>query len=456
MFKSTKVDAIEGKISKNILLFALPLMLSSILQLLYNAADIVVVGRFAGHESLAAVGSTSSLINLIVNFFIGLSIGVNVIIARYIGAKDTKNCHRALHTSATVALISGLVAAIIGFFVSRPALELMDSPADVIDKATLYLKIYFIGTPANVIYNFGSAVLRANGDTTRPLMFLSLSGLVNVVLNLITVIYFDMGVAGVAIATIASQYLSAILVVASLKKGAGPCVLHFSSMCFDKKEFFEILRLGIPAAIQSSLFSISNVIIQSGINSFDDSMIVAGNAAGSNVEGFVYCLPNAIYHAVMTFISQNIGAKKIQRIVPILKRGLLIAFIISFSASLIVMALDEPLLSIYSKDAPAIEAGIVRLSIIVPTYFLCGLMEVTSGALRGIGYSLLPMITSVMGACVFRIAWVYTIFAKWHTMDVLFFSYPISWILVLSANLIFFAIVFPKVKKRFTTENTLL
>lgn len=452
MLKNTKIDAVNGKISKNLLMFALPLILSSILQLLYNAADIVVVGRFAGHESLAAVGSTSSLINLIVNFFIGLSIGVNVVIARYIGAKDTKSCHRALHTSATIAVIAGLTAAIIGFFVSRPALELMDSPADVIDKATLYLKIYFLGTPANVIYNFGSAVLRANGDTTRPLMFLSLSGLVNVVLNLITVICFDMGVAGVAIATIASQYLSAILVVASLKKGAGPCAFQFSSICFDKKEFIEILKLGIPAAIQSSLFSISNVIIQSGVNSFDDSMIVAGNAAASNIEGFVYCLPNAVYHAVMTFISQNIGAKKVERVIPILKKGLIIAFIASFSAAMIVMAFDEPLLSIYSKDAPAIKAGVIRLSIIIPTYFLCGLMEVASGALRGIGYSLLPMITSVMGACVFRITWAFTIFEKWHTMVVLFISYPISWILVLSANLIFFAIVFPKVKKRFNEE----
>ncbi len=450
MVKIAKVDALSGSITKNLALFAIPLMLSSILQLLYNAADIIVVGRFSGHEALAAVGSTSSLINLIVNFFIGLSIGVNVLIARHIGARDHHRAQRALHTAATISVIVGLFAGALGFFISEWALKAMDSPADVIGKATLYLKIYFLGTPANIIYNFGSATLRASGDTTRPLYFLTFSGLVNVVLNLVFVIYFGMDVAGVALATIISQYVSAILVVMCLKKSTGYCNLRFSSMCFDKKEFFEIIKLGLPAAIQSSLFSLSNVTIQSSVNSFDSSMIVAGNSAASNIEGFVYVAANSFYHAVMTFISQNFGARKIERVIPILKKGIILAVSSSIALGALVLLFADNFVSIYTSENEAISVGVDRLMIIVSTYFLCGVMEISSGALRGLGHSLLPMITTTLGACGFRILWVYTVFAQFKSLDVLFLSYPISWIMVLAANFICFAFVYKKIKEKYS------
>ncbi len=446
MAKNVRVDVINGPIYKNILLFTLPLMLTSVLQLFYNAADIVVVGRFAGDESLAAVGSTSSLTNLIVNFFIGLSIGVNVLVARHIGARDMHRAQRTVHTAATVALAVGIFAGLLGFFISRPALVLMKSPADVIDKATLYLKIYFLGTPANIIYNFGSAILRASGDTTRPLYFGTVSGILNVVLNLVFVLVFKMDVAGVALATIISQYLSAILVIMSLKNNTGFCNLRISSMCLDRRELSEIVRLGIPASIQSSMFSVSNITIQSAVNSFDSAVILAGNSAASNIEGFVYIMANSFYHAVMTFISQNVGAKKHERIVPILVKGTTLAVIASISLGAIVLLNADTLTGIYTDAPEAIEASVLKMNIIVSTYFLCGIMEILAGALRGLGYSLVPMLNTIVGVCVFRIVWIFTIFEKHHTLFSLFMCYPFSWVLTLVANLIYFVFAYKKVK----------
>ncbi len=448
MAKNPRVDVINGPICKNILLFTLPLMLTSVLQLFYNAADIVVVGRFAGDESLAAVGSTSSLTNLIVNFFIGLSIGVNVLVARHIGARDMHRAQRTVHTAATVALTVGIFAGLLGFFISRPALVLMKSPADVIDKATLYLKIYFLGTPANIIYNFGSAILRASGDTTRPLYFGTVSGILNVVLNLIFVLVFKMDVAGVALATIISQYLSALLVIMSLKNNTGFCNLRISSMCLDRRELSEIIRLGIPASIQSSMFSVSNITIQSAVNSFDSAVILAGNSAASNIEGFVYIMANSFYHAVMTFISQNVGAKKHERIVPILLKGTTLAVIASISLGAVVLLNADTLTRIYTDAPEAIESSVLKMNIIVSTYFLCGIMEILAGALRGLGYSLVPMLNTIVGVCVFRIVWIYTIFEKHHTLFSLFMCYPFSWVLTLVANLIYFVFAYKKVKRR--------
>jgi len=453
MFKRRAVDMLEGSITKNLMAFALPVMLSGILQLLYNAADVVVVGKFAGHTSLAAVGSTSALVTLITNLAIGLSVGVNILLARHIGAKDTKRADRALHTSATVAIVVGIITALIGFLISRQALIWMDSPADVIDKSTLYLKIYFFGSPALVIYNFGSAALRSAGDTTRPLYFLTASGIVNVSLNLVFVIIFQMDVAGVALATVISQYMSAILVVWALKKGQGCLFFSFSSICFDKSEFSEIVRLGIPAAIQGATFSISNVIIQAGVNSFDDSLIVAGNAAASSIEGFIYTIMNSFYHASMTFTSQNIGARQPERIPKIIIRSCLLSFSFWAVVTAFVLIFPEKLLSIYTDEPVAISYGVQRFYLVAMTYILCGIMEISTGILRGAGYSIVSMLISIFGVCGIRMVWVFTVFKAFHEYTVLYLCYPVSWVPVIIANFAVFSIIYKK-KLKPMSKNT--
>ena len=435
---------LEGPLTKNIFAFALPVMLSGLLQLLYNAADIVVVGKFAGHTSLAAVGSTTALVTLITNLALGLSVGVNIIIARHIGAKNSERANRALHTSATLAIIIGIATSLVGIFVSRQALIWMGSPADVIDKSALYLKLYFLGSPALVAYNFGAAALRSAGDTTRPLYFLTFSGLVNVSLNLVFVIFLHMDVAGVAIATIISQYISAFLVIGALKKGQGCLVFDLSSICFDKNEFLEIVRLGIPAAIQGATFSISNVIIQSGVNSFDDSLIVAGNAAASSIEGFVYTVMNAFYHAAMTFTSQNIGARQPERIPKIIIRSIFLSFISWAIVTGIILVFPEPLLGLYTNEPVAISYGIQRFYIVSLSYILCGIMEISTGVLRGSGYSVVSMLISIFGVCGIRMLWVFTIFKKFHEYNVLYMCYPVSWTPVIIANFTVFAIIYKK------------
>lgn len=452
MFKPARVDMLKGSLGKNLFLFSAPLMLSGILQLLYNAADIMVVGKFSGYQSLAAVSSTSSLITLITNIAMGMSVGVNIILARHIGAKNVGRVNRALHTAATLSIIIGIITALVGFFTSRWALELMGSPADVIDKSTLYLRLYFLGTPAAIVYNFGSAALRSSGDTTRPLFFLTVSGIVNVSLNLVFVILFRMDVAGVALATVISQYLSAILVVSALKKGHGLLVLNLSSVCFDKAEFREIIRLGIPAAIQSTTFSISNVIIQSAVNSFGSSAIIAGNGAASNVEGFIYTVMNAYYQATMTFTSQNLGAGKIDRIPKIIPLAAMLCVASWAVITGLIMLFPEQLLSFYTSEPDAIAQGIERFHLVAATYILCGIMEISMGVLRGLGHSIVPMIISIIGVCGIRILWVLTVFQKYHTFKVLFMSYPLSWIPVTLANFILFFIVFKKIKRNAKKE----
>ena len=440
--KKYEMDMTEGALLPKVLLFSLPLIASGILQLLFNAADMVVVGRFAGKEYLAAVGSTGSLINLMVNVFIGLSVGGSVAVAKSFGAGDPAAVHKAVHTAMSLAVIAGVVVGLIGFLFCRPLLKLMDNP--VLDLATTYMKIYFLGMPFNMIYNFGASILRAVGDTRRPLTYLTIAGVVNVVLNLITVVLLHMNVAGVAIATVASQAVSAVLVVACLMRSHGVVHLDVKELRIHKRQLIDIARVGLPAGLQGSLFSISNVLIQSSINSFGE-VVVAANSAGSNLEGFVYTAMNAIHQAALTFASQNLGAGKIRRVRRSMWVCIATVTVIGLVMGNLLYMCGEPLLSLYLDDPTAIDPltgitvlkyGMKRLFYLVPLYCLCGLMDVMVGTLRGIGYSVMPMIVSLTGACLFRVVWIMTIFAANPTLDILYASYPISWALTFGAHML--------------------
>lgn len=438
----------EGPIASKVLMFAIPLMLSSMLQLAYNAADIIVVGRYSGSHALAAVGSTTSLINLIINIFIGISAGAGAVIARYYGSDDRTSMRETVHTTMAIGIISGVVVAAIGITLARPMLELMGAPSDVIDLSTLYLRIYFIGAPANMIYNFGSSVLRAVGDTKRPLYFLTVSGIVNVILNLVFVAGLGMSVDGVAIATVTSQILSAVFVVLCLMRMDGGCHLVLRDVRIYKGRLAPMLRIGLPTGFQGTLFSLSNVLIQSSINSFG-AIVVAGNSAASNIENFVYFGMNAFHHAALTFAGQNYGAGKIKRIKKVTLCCLAYAGIIGAVLGCIAYAGSGTLLKIFSSDQAVIDAGVSRMMIICTTYFLCGFMDTMVGALRGMGCSLIPMISSLVGVCGFRILWIYTVFAaNRHNIMILYASYPISWSLTVVAHIVTFVIVYTKAKKK--------
>lgn len=433
-----RIDMVNGPLAGKLLLFALPLMLSSILQLLFNAADVIVVGRFAGKEALAAVGSTSSLINLLVNLFIGFSVGTNVVVARDLGAGRQEDVRRSVHTSITVALGSGLLLLAIGTLLCRQMLELMGSPEDVIDLSTLYLRIYFCGMPANMLYNFGAAILRAQGDTRRPLYFLSVAGVTNVALNLFFVISLKMSVAGVALATIISQYISAGLVVLALMRDKGPLRLELKALCFDKRVVRRILQVGLPAGFQGVVFSISNVVIQSSVNSFG-STVIAGSSASSNIEGFVYASMNAFYQTALTFTSQNYGACQCKRVDRVLLLCMLYSALVGLALGNLAYFFGHPLASIYAPGQEEVIAqAVARLRIICTTYFLCGLMDVPVGTLRGIGYSVVPMIVSLVGACGTRLLWVATVFQFVRTPSMLYLSYPVSWTITALVHYIFF------------------
>lgn len=433
--KTHEIDMCNGPILPKVIAFSLPLMLSGCLQLLFNAADVIVVGRFAGSESLAAVGSTTSLINLLINMFIGLSIGTNVTVALSIGSGDAKATKDNVHTAVSVSLISGAALVVIGLIFTKPLLVLMGAPDDVLEKAALYLKIIFIGMPANMAYNFGSAILRAAGDTRRPLYFLSLAGVVNVVLNLFFVIVLHMDVAGVALATIIAQCISAVLILACLSRMDGPCRLNFKKLYIQPVNLRKMLKIGLPAGIQSSLFSFSNVLIQSSINSFG-ALVVAGNSAGTSIEQFVYISMNAVHQATVSFTSQNTGAGKPERINRILFSCLGLVIIVGLFMGIMVNIFAYPLLSIYSADPAVIAAGRERLIWISAPYFLCGVMEIFMGIMRGLGYAITPMVVSLSGACLFRIVWIATVFAQFPSMDVLLLSYPVSWILTALIHLL--------------------
>ncbi len=447
--KKYEIDMCNGPILKKMLIFALPLMLSSILQLLFNAADIVVVGRFAGDDSLAAVGSTSSLINLLTNLFIGLSVGANVLVARYFGAKKDEELKDTVHTAMTLSLIGGAVLTVIGVVGAPIILTWMQSPPEVFSLAVIYLRVYFAGITATMIYNFGSSILRAIGDTKRPLYYLSIAGVVNVVLNLIFVIVFRWGVFGVGIATVISQVISATLVLRCLLREQGGIRLDLSCLGVNKGKLLQIMQIGLPAGFQGMLFSLSNVVIQSSVNSFG-ATVVAGNSAAQNIEGFVYVGMNAFYQAAISFMGQNVGAGKYSRVNKILFSAETCVVVIGFALSMLVRLFATPLLSLYTDSPAVVEAGTVRLGIICATYFLCGMMDVMVGALRGLGYSIAPMIVSLLGACAFRLLWIATVFQidRFHTIETVYTSYPISWTLTFLAHVITFIIVRNRLKKR--------
>lgn len=442
-----EMDMCNGPLFSKLIIFSIPLILSGMLQLLFNAADIIVVGRFAGETALAAVGSTSSLTNLLVNVFMGLSVGANVLVARFYGAGQKKELDEMIHTAIATSIIAGIFLIFAGFFLARPALAFMGTPEDVIDQSVLYMRIYFAGMPVLMLYNFGSAVLRAIGDTKRPLYYLLFAGVINVVLNLIFVISFHMGVAGVALATVISQAISAILVIRCLILNDGMVRLELKKLRIVRDKLFKMIRIGVPAGLQGAMFSISNVLIQSSINTFG-SIAMAGNTAALNIEGFIYTAMNAMHQGAVSFTGQNFGAHKFKRIgkIALLCEGMV--FVVGLLLSVIVLFFVEPLLSLYSPEAEVIHYGVIRLQIICATYYLCGMMDVMVGILRGMGYAIAPMIISLTGVCVFRIVWIYTIFKKFRTLEVLYLSYPATWLLTFLVQLIMFLIIYNKLRKQ--------
>lgn len=437
---------VHGKLLGKLIVFVIPVILSGVLQLLFNAADIIVVGKYAGDDSLAAVGSTTALINLMVSLFIGLSIGANVIAAQCYGSGERQKLSATVHTSMMISLIGGAALAIFGIIFSGTILEWMGSPGEVKTLATLYLRIYFTAMPATLIYNFGSSILRASGDTATPLYFLTASGVINVLLNLFFVITFDMDVAGVGLATVISQYISALLILIHLGRDKGE--LHFSvrKLAVDKRILAKIIKIGIPAGVQGMVFSLSNVVIQSSINSFGKT-IVAANSAASNIEGFVYISMNAVYQTSITFVGQNYGAGEYKRIKKVVFQCLGIVIFIGLFLGNLVYIFGEPLMRIYSKNPEVIAAGMVRIKYICTIYFLCGMMDTMVGALRGIGKSVLPMIVSLTGACALRLVWIATIFKLHRTPEMLYIAYPISWTITLSVHILCFVIAYRHLKK---------
>ena len=426
-------------------------MLTGLLQMVYNTADIVVVGRFAGSQALAAVGATSSLIHLILNVFLGMAMGSGVMSARYIGAEDDKRLEKCVHTALLLGLISGVAVGIFGFCMAEKLLILMDSPADVLPLSKKYLQIYFLGAPASLVYNFGAAIVRSTGDTKRPLYILSATGLVNIALNLVLVIVFRLNVAGVAIATIVSQYISAVCIIIRLMKIEGACRLHFNRLRINVSEMKKILLIGIPAGVQNSLFSFSNVIIQSNINTFGATAI-SGVTAGSNVEGIIYTCTNAVSQTTMTFSSQNMGARKYENLGKIYMRCLLIATLIGGSMSLFGVIFRNQVIGIFSTDPAVIEIGAARLAMVLPFHIFCSLMDVGGGQLRGMGKSFEPMIITLLGSCGIRLLWVFVFFPKNHTLSYLYWAYPISWTITFFVLFIAYFIIKRNILKK---ENML-
>lgn len=447
--KTKALDMTQGPFFKKILLYTLPIIATGILQLLFNAADLVVVGRFCGSVSVGAVGATGSLINLMVNFFIGFSTGSGARVAHALGAKQDNLVQKTVHTAIPLAIVSAMLLMVLGQLTSRPMLELMDTPAKNIDLSETYIRIYLCGVLGSLIYNFGASILRAAGDTRGPLIYLSVAGVVNVVLNVVFVYFFHMNVAGVALATIISQYLSALLVVLALMKRTDACKLCWRKLRFDPDALKQIVKIGLPAGIQSAFFNISNVIIQSSINGFG-SAVLNGNAAAGNIEGFVYIAIKSFSQASLNFTSQNIGANKEHQVRKIMAvcfgsvtvTGLVLGGLANLFA--------EPLLSIYITDSPeSIQWGVTRMLFVSLPYFLCGLMDSATGFLRGSGASFCAMLITVIGACGFQIGWIFTIFQmpQFHSLEWLLVSYPISWVITFSTELAVYFILTNKRKK---------
>ena len=431
---SRALDMTRGSILSNLIRFFLPLALSSILQLLYNAADVMVVGRFAGAQSLAAVGSSGSLVNLMTLLFSGLATGVNVLVSHANGAKNNEKVAVATHTAIALSILLGVLTMAIGQILARPLLEITSCPEDVIDFAGVYLRIYFLGLPASMIYNFGANVIRSVGDTKSPLLYLSVSGILNVILNLILVIFFHMGVAGVAIATVASQVLSAVLVLRHLTKENNAIRLDWNKLNLKKEYVMEILRIGLPVGIQNSLFSVTNVILQSAVNA-QGSLVMAGNAASQNLEGFMGSFTTSFSTSILTFTSTNRGARKYDRV----RRGFweCLGLVLGMTSviGMAVWAAGPFLLGLYNTDPEVIKWGMVRLSIMAPTYCLGGLMNVGGSQLRGVGYSMTATVVTLTGVCLFRVLWLFVIYPLNPVMEMLYISYPITWIVTFLAHL---------------------
>lgn len=432
----------SGSILGKLLLFTIPLMCSSVLQLLFNAADVIVVGRFAGDHALAAVGSNASLINLLTNFFMGLSIGANVLVAHFYGAKQEKDLKETVHTAMALSVLSGIILTIIGMVSAKQILIWMQAPKEVLPLAVLYLRIYFIGMTSMMVYNFGSAILRAVGDTKRPLYYLSAAGVINVAFNLLFVIVFQMGVAGVAIATVISQTISAVLIVRCLMKEKGGIHLELREMRINKNKFKRILHIGLPASFQGIIFSISNVIIQSSINSFG-ATVVAGSSAAANIEGFVYVAMNAFYQGTLSFTGQNIGARNYRRVPRILLTALCCVTVIGLIIGNAAVFFGHSLLGLYTSSHAVIVEGMKRLKWLCTPYFLCGMMDTVVGSLRGMGCAVAPMVVSLVGVCGLRLFWIFTFFRmeEFHTVTSLYITYPVSWIVTLAAHAVCYLIV---------------
>lgn len=447
-----EIDMVNGSIMPKLITFAIPLMLSGILQLLFNAVDIIVVGRFSGSQSLAAVGSTSSLINMLTNLFIGISLGANVLAARFYAAGKHKEMSETVHTSILTAFISGVLMIFVGIFFSRPALELMDTPSDVIELATLYMRIYFVGMPFFMLYNYGAAILRAVGDTKRPLIFLVVSGVTNACLNLLLVIVFKMDVAGVAIATVISQMISCVLVLICLYKTDAVYQLRFKKLRIKWEYLGQIFRIGIPAGIQSTLISFSNVLLQSSVNSFG-SIAMAGYTAANNVLSFLYMGANSITQACMSFTSQNYGARKPKRMDKVLVDGLILQVVICLTLGVLAYVFGNQVSHIYTDDPNVIKCSVEILALTTVPYFLCGFMDTFPGVLRGMGRSTVPMILCLLGTVGVRILWIYCFFPHNRTLGYLFVSYPVSWIATIVMQLIYYIFIRKEVHKELNVSS---
>lgn len=454
MSKTYELDMTSGPLMKKMVLFTIPILLSGVLQLLFNAADIIVVGKFAGDNAMAAVGSTASLVALLTNLFIGISAGANVAVANFYGAHDDEAVSETVHTSVVISLIGGTILLLIGLCFARSILQLMGSPDTVLPLSTLYLRIFFLGMPATLLFNFCASILRACGDSKHPLYFLALAGILNVVMNLIFVIVFRMSVAGVALATILSQHISTFLIIRLMLKSNSSIRIQFSKLRISKSKLIRIMRIGIPAGVQSSLFALSNVIIQSAVNSFGDT-IMAANAAAANIEGFVYISMNSVYQAAMNFSGQNYGAGHYRRIHRVLLEGLALVTIIGLVLGISAYRFGNFLLYIYTDNPTVVTYGLGRLRIVSQLYFMCGWMDVFVGVMRGMGYGIMPMLVSLFGSCVMRIIWVYTVFQVYHTLTVLYMSWPVTWLITSLLHLICYCGIWMLHKKMFQTQAQL-
>ena len=447
-----EIDMCNGPIMSKLISFSVPLILSGMLQLMFNAVDIIVVGQFSGSTSLAAVGSTTALINVFVNLFMGISLGANVVSARCYAMGRREEMSKTVHTAITIALVSGIIMAVIGVIFAKGALLLMGTPENVINLSTLYMRIYFLGMPFFMLYNYGAAILRAVGDTKRPLIFLVISGCINAGINMLLVIVFDMGVAGVAIGTVISQFVSCALVINCLYRTKSSYQLRFSKLKIEKDYMIQIFQVGVPAGIQSTVINFSNALLQSSVNSFG-SVAMAGYTAANNVLGFLYVSVNSITQACMSFTSQNYAVGKHKR----MDRVLIDCIVLSISVALILgggaYLFGTYILNIYTSDADVIKCGLEILSITTVPYFICGIMDLFPGALRGMGYSTIPMILSIIGTVGIRILWIFVFFPMHRSLYFLFISYPGSWIATIVMQVICYMLVRKKIASQGTLSN---